>query len=156
MIRAAIISMLITATTCTFAQEPPASALDATFDRSTIVIDADRHRCYRFDVYLADSAAQQRRGLMHVRELPRMTGMLFSYRGPGMRSMWMKNTYIPLDMLFIRKDGTVASIVAHTEPLSLAQITSSEPVVYVLELNAGVTEQLDIGSDSRVQFFGAE
>ena len=118
------------------------SDLDSAFSSSAIVIDADEHNCYHFDVYVATSYAQQRRGLMHVRQLPSSTGMLFVYDRPGIRSMWMKNTYIPLDMLFIRGDGTVESIAANTVPLSLQSISSGEPVVYVLELNAGVTGEL--------------
>ncbi|HEX2138826.1 MAG TPA: DUF192 domain-containing protein, partial [Woeseiaceae bacterium] len=106
--------------------------------------------CYRFDVYLAETSAQHRRGLMFVRDLPRLTGMLFVYPESAMRSMWMKNTYIPLDMLFIRADGVVSSIARDTEPLSLASIPSEEPIRYVLELNAGVTEELGIGPGSVV------
>jgi len=128
--------------------------LDSAFSQSTIVIEADEHRCYHFDVYLALTFAQQRRGLMHVRELPVRTGMLFVYDQPGIRSMWMKNTYIPLDMLFIRGDGTVESVVAHTKPLTLTSISSGQPVVYVLELNAGVTAELGIGTSSRMHFVG--
>jgi hypothetical protein len=64
--------------------------------------------------------------------------------------MWMKNTFIPLDILFIRSDGSVASIAAMTEPLSLRSIASAEPVRYVLELNGGVAEELGIDADSVV------
>ena len=64
--------------------------------------------------------------------------------------MWMKNTYLPLDMLFIREDGTVSSIVANTEPLSLRSISSEEPVTYVLELNAGIAERLGIVPGDRI------
>ena len=79
-------------------------SLDQVFAREVLIIEASEHACYRFDLYLAVNTAQQRRGLMHVRQLPEWSGMLFVYREPGMHSMWMKNTYIPLDMLFIRGD----------------------------------------------------
>lgn len=124
--------------------------LEAAFDASTIIIEAQDNACYRFDVYLAKTRQQQTRGLMYVRHLPQFSGMLFLYEEPAIRSMWMKNTYISLDIVFIREDGTVSNIETHAEPLSLNSIRSSEPVFYVLELNAGVTEKLNITTDSRV------
>lgn len=124
--------------------------LDQRFARGAIVIEARENACYRFDVYLAETSAQHGRGLMYVRDLPQFTGMLFVYPDSALRSMWMKNTYIPLDMLFIRADGVVSSIARDTEPLSLTSIRSSEPIRYVLELNAGVTEELGIGPGSVV------
>lgn len=126
--------------------------LEGAFDSSTIIIEAEKDACYRFDVYLARSREQQVRGLMHVRHLPEFTGMLFLYIEPAHRSMWMKNTYISLDILFIREDGTIANIEANTQPLSLKSIRSSEPVSYVLELNAGETDKLNIDTESRVYF----
>jgi uncharacterized membrane protein (UPF0127 family) len=132
-------------------QEAPApDDLGSFFGSTTIIIEADKDACYRFDVYVATSREQQIRGLMHVRRLPTFSGMLFVYDRPAMHSMWMKNTYIPLDILFIRGDGTIANIVVDTEPLSLTSISATEPVTYVLELNAGVTEKLHIGAESRI------
>lgn len=128
------------------------SDLDSAFSRDTLIISADKHACYFFDIYVASSRAQQMRGLMHVRELPEMMGMIFVYRRAEIHSMWMKNTYIPLDMLFIRGDGTVSSIAADTVPLTLDSVASIEPVNYVLELNAGVTAKLGIGTESRIIF----
>ncbi len=133
-------------------QAPGDVDLDARFARGSIIIEADRDACYRFDVYLAETGAQHRRGLMFVRELPRFSGMLFVYPDSAMRSMWMKNTYIPLDMLFIRADGTVSSIARDTEPQSLTSIPSTEPIRYVLELNAGITAELGIAPGSVVYF----
>jgi uncharacterized membrane protein (UPF0127 family) len=86
--------------------------------------------------------------LMFVRDMPPFTGMLFVYGDAGVHSMWMKNTYIPLDIAFIRDDGRISSIARNTEPLSLKSISSVEPVSYALELNAGVTERLHIDVDS--------
>jgi len=128
------------------------SDLDSAFSRDTLIISADQHACYFFDIYVASSRAQQMRGLMHVRELPEMTGMIFVYRRAEIHSMWMKNTYIPLDMLFIRGDGTVSSVAADTVPLTLDSVASIEPVNYVLELNAGVTAKLGIGTESQIIF----
>jgi len=129
---------------------PDADELSSAFESGTIIIEAEKDACYRFDVYLATSREQQIRGLMHVRQLPEFTGMLFSYSQPNLHSMWMKNTYISLDILFIRGDGTISNIAADTEPLSLKSISSAEPVSYVLELNAGVTSRLQIGTHSLV------
>lgn len=125
-------------------------SLDDAFERDQLVIvtrDGTRHS---FDVYLALDFEQQRRGLMFVRELPEETGMLFIYDEPGVRSMWMKNTYIPLDIVFAREDGTVSSVISDTEPLSLQSLRATEAVIYVLELNAGVARRLGIGAGSRL------
>lgn len=129
------------------------SDLDAAFGRDTLVIAASEHACYVFDIWVAETRAQQMRGLMHVREMPDNAGMLFVYSEPAGLSMWMKNTYIPLDMLFIRNDGTVSSIVANTEPLSLRSVSAVEPVSFVLELNAGTAEALKLGPGNQVFWF---
>ena len=117
--------------------------LEDAFEQDILVIAA-RDACLRFDIYLALSRDQQRRGLMFVRELPVTSGMLFVYRGEDYHSMWMKNTFIPLDILFAKQDGRVSSIEKDTTPQSLASISSTEPVTYVLELNAGVTDAMNI------------
>ena len=130
----------------------PAAAqapLDRLFESDVLVIVA-RNACYRFDIYLALSAEQQRRGLMFVRELPARTGMLFVYPDENYRSMWMKNTYVSLDMVFARRDGGVANIASDTVPLSEKSITSSEPVSFVLELKAGTARRLSIDEESRL------
>jgi hypothetical protein len=134
----------------TSAQTVDVTDLDQRFDRDTIVIEANTDACYHFHVYVAVTSPQHRRGLMHVKSLPRFTGMLFVYPDPAILSMWMKNTYIPLDILFIRADGTVSSIAENAEPLSLTSIPADEPVRYVLELNGGITEELGIGPGSRI------
>ena len=126
--------------------------LDSAFDKTTLVIAADDHACYVFDVYLAVNRKQQMRGLMHVRHMPEFTGMLFVYRDANIHSMWMKNTFIPLDMLFIRADGTVSSVETDTVPQSLKSVGSIEPVNFVLELNAGVSKKLNINTKSIVYF----
>ena len=148
--RASLLLLLVL--TAATAQAEDQNGLDDAFARTTIVIEADQHACYHFEVYVAETFAQQRRGLMHVRQLPPRAGMLFVYDKPGRRTMWMKNTYVSLDMLFIRRDGIVASLAENTEPLSLATISSGQAVTYVLELNAGVADELGIGVGSRVHF----
>lgn len=127
------------------AQDP----LEQSFQSDVLVIVA-RHACYRFDIYLAIDRQQQQRGLMFVRELPEWTGMLFVYADENYRSMWMKNTYIPLDMVFARRDGSITNIARDTVPLSERSVSSSEPAAFVLELNAGTTRRLSIDEDSNL------
>ena len=91
-------------------------------------------------------------GLAFRDKLPADTGMLFVYGDEDYRSMWMKNTYIPLDMVFVRADGTVASIARDTEPLSLRSVASSETVRFVLELNAGTARRLHIDEASYLEW----
>lgn len=124
--------------------------LATAFNKDVLIIVASQHACYRFDIYLALNHEQQRRGLMHVRSLPQNAGMLFVYEDEAIHSMWMKNTFIPLDIAFARADGTIANIVRQTEPQSLKSIRSAEPVSYVLELNAGVSARLHIDQGSRL------
>ena len=126
-----------------------AQELDERFESDVLVIHA-ASACLRFDIYIADTRDRQMRGLMFVRELPETTGMLFIYQREGRRSMWMRNTYIPLDISFAREDGSIINIVRDTVPLSEESIASTEPAVYVLELNAGVTEALSIEPGSRL------
>jgi hypothetical protein len=124
--------------------------LDTAFQKDVLIIEASAHACHRFDIYLAVTNGQRSRGLMFVRDLPQTAGMLFVYDRADFISMWMKNTYIPLDMVFVRSDGTISSVARNTEPLSLRSVASIEPVSYVLEFNAGITEKLFIDENSRL------
>ena len=105
--------------------------------RAKGVLAASAGQCVFVDLWLAETREQQRRGLMHVRDVPDGWGMLFLYDREQEIGMWMKNTHVSLDMLFIRADGSIASIATDTEPLSLETIRSGEPVSRVLELKAG-------------------
>lgn len=125
-------------------------SLDNAFDSGTLIIESDDGIRHELDIYLATNVDQQRRGLMFVRKMPENTGMLFVYEDSDMHSMWMKNTYIPLDMIFARADGSVSSVIHDTQPLSLTSQGSIEPVSYVLELNAGTARRLGIGKKSRL------
>ena len=77
-------------------------------------------------------------------------GMLFRFDRPQRAMMWMKNTFIPLDMIFIRADGVVADLHRNAEPHSEALIQSSEPVLYVLELDAGVADKIALKLGNRI------
>ena len=125
-------------------------SLEGDFDRGTLIIDSDDGLQHELDVYLAISFEQQRRGLMFVRKMPETTGMLFIYEDTDYHSMWMKNTYISLDLVFAREDGSVSSVIHEAQPLSLTSQASIEPVNYVLELNAGTARRLHIGNKSRI------
>lgn len=104
-----------------------------------------------FQVEVARNDADRAQGLMYRRSMPANHGMLFDFGRVQPVSMWMQNTYLPLDMLFIRPDGTIARIAANTEPLSTRTIPSGEPVLAVLELNAGTAAKLGIKAGDRVE-----
>ncbi|HSD74910.1 MAG TPA: DUF192 domain-containing protein [Steroidobacteraceae bacterium] len=122
--------------------------LDA-FPRSSLEIQMPKQR-HRFEVWVADTNPRRAQGLMHVKALQPMHGMLFVYPEPRMVSMWMKNTVIPLDMLFVAADGHIIRIARRTHPLSLETITSMGPVVGVIELAGGEAERLGIETGARV------
>ena len=124
-----------------------AAAFAQTFEPLTIVGGSGRHA---FQVEVARNDADRAQGLMYRRSLAPDRGMLFDFARVQPISMWMQNTYIPLDMLFIRPDGTIARI-AEAEPLSERTVPSGEPVLAVLELNAGTSARLDIKAGDRVE-----
>ena len=111
---------------------------------------ASGDRRHVFMVEVARDDASRQRGLMYRRFMPADRGMLFDFRVEAPVSMWMQNTYIPLDMLFIRKDGVIHRIEAMTEPMSTRTINSGAPVLSVLEINGGLAGKLGIRAGDRV------
>jgi uncharacterized membrane protein (UPF0127 family) len=107
-------------------------------------------RLHAFDIWVADTEARRERGLMFIKQLDANAGMLFIYPQSQVISMWMKNTYLPLDMLFVGADGRVVKVVENTKPLSLDTIDSDQPVHAVIELNAGVASKLHLRPGSLV------
>ena len=108
---------------------------------------------HRFVVEVARTPQQQAQGLMHRQELAADRGMLFPYDPPQAASFWMKNTLIPLDIIFIRPDGTIATIGAETVPLSLEPVTSlGEPISAVLEIPGGRAAELGIAAGDKVSW----
>jgi len=103
-----------------------------------------------FDVEIAATPEERSKGLMHRRELPQGQGMLFDFEGEGPIAMWMRNTYISLDMMFIRADGRIARIAESTVPMSETTIPSGAPVKAVLEVIAGTAKRLGIAAGDRV------
>ena len=94
-------------------------------------------RTHDFTVEVAATEEQQARGLMHRDRLGPNEGMIFPFPQPRAASFWMKNTQIPLDIIFVRSNGTIARIAARTTPFSLEPVAVGEPVVAVLEIPAG-------------------
>lgn len=113
-----------------------------------IVAQTGRHT---FSVEVARNDADRAQGLMFRRQMAPDRGMLFDFGQVQPVSMWMQNTYLSLDMLFIRPDGTIARIAENTEPLSTRVIPSGEPVLAVLELNAGMAAKLGLKRGDRVE-----
>ena len=103
-----------------------------------------------FAVELAVTSEEQARGLMFRKELPEGRGMLFDFKPEREVSMWMENTYVPLDMIFIRSDGRILRIAENTKPLSQRIIASGGPVRGVLEVVAGTAGKLGIAPGDRV------
>jgi len=106
--------------------------------------------CYKFEVELAKTQEEHNIGLMYRHEMADDHGMLFLNQQVRFNSFWMKNTYISLDIIFIRADGTIANIAAGTVPLSLDAIVSVEPVLAVLELTAGQARRMGLRAGDTV------
>ncbi len=111
-----------------------------------------RGKVHRFSVELADSPQEQSRGLMFRTELGPDEGMLFPSHPPGIRSFWMKNTPLPLDIIFIGRDGRILNIAAQTVPYSLESVYSDGIAGAVLELPGGRAAELGIGPGDKVEY----
>ena len=109
-----------------------------------------RSKSFPFTVEIASTEDQQAQGLMFRKALGPNEGMIFPFATSRMASFWMKNTLIPLDMIFIRSDGTIAMIAANTVPHSLTPVGPGEPVSAVLEIPGGRAAELGIAEGDRV------
>jgi uncharacterized protein len=125
-----------------------AAVLAQTFEPLTIAGASGRHA---FQVEVARNDAERAQGLMYRRSLAPDRGMLFDFARVQPISMWMQNTYIPLDMIFIRADGSIARIAENAEPLSTRTIPSGEPVLAVLEVIGGTAARLGVKPGDRVE-----
>ena len=126
-----------------------AAAASISFEESPLTIAAADDR-FEFQVEMAVSPAQRSQGLMFREDLDEDRGMLFDFGQPQQATMWMRNTYVPLDMLFIDEHGRITQIAADTQPLSDAVIASRTPVRAVLELRGGVSAKLGIKPGDQV------
>lgn len=105
---------------------------------------------HRFQVWIAADDQSRERGLMFVRKLPPDEGMLFLFERPQFAAFWMKNTYLSLDLIFIRADGVVVNVAENARPLTLDPIPSAAPVKAVLELIAGTAAKIGLAAGDRV------
>jgi uncharacterized membrane protein (UPF0127 family) len=128
-----------------------AMAFSASFETESLVIRTKAGKELAFTVELAIAANQRQQGLMNRDEMGADRGMLFDFGETRRVYMWMKNTYLPLDMLFIGPDGRIALVKADTMPLSEEIIDSHDPVRFVLELNAGTAQKLGIAAGDTIE-----
>jgi uncharacterized protein len=131
------------------AEEPTGPQPELPKEKLTIITrDGQRHE---FNVEVAKSYEQQLAGLMFRKSVPEDGGMLFDWHQPRVSGMWMKNTLIPLDMVFINQNGTINTIVENTVPESLTPIYSQGPVLATLEVAAGTTKRLNVRVGDKVE-----
>ncbi len=135
-------------TALVLALAPMAQAQEAALEPLEIVTASGSHR---FSVEVMRTDEQRARGLMYRRFMPEDRGMLFDFKREDTVSMWMKNTYLSLDMVFIDKSGKVGNVAQNTEPLSERIIPSAGPVLAVLELNAGAARRIGLKAGDRVR-----
>jgi uncharacterized protein len=124
--------------------------------KEKLVIVTHDGKQYPFNVEMAATDKQQQTGEMFRTAIPDDGGMLFDWGKPKPTEMWMKNTLVPLDMVFINQDGTIQSIAEDTVPRSLAVIDAGAPVRAALELNAGTTAKfgIKVGDSVKQRIFG--
>jgi len=153
---AALAALLAAAPRPGRAEEPRRPLELSTFPRTALEItrhDAGQApRKYQFQVWIADTPERAEQGLMFVSDLPESMGMVFPVEPPRVETMWMKNTYIELDMLFIAADGRVTKIIANAAPMSLKTLSSDAPVAAVLELKGGQAARLGVHVGDTVQW----
>lgn len=118
--------------------------------RYRLTIHDEQQQVADFTVELVQTAEEMRQGLMFRMSLPRDAGMFFVLGTPRIAKFWMRNTFIPLDMVFIMPDGRIDSITTRRDTLSEAQSQSKKPVAFVLEINAGLADELGIKPGHRV------
>ena len=123
--------------------QPAVEPLSA-FPQSLLAIRTANHNVINFKIWTADTPARDQQGLMFVREMDLHAGMLFVFPKDERVTMWMKNTYIPLDMLFMNRRGVIEYIAANATPFSEAFIGPSTAEYAVLELNGGACDKLGI------------
>lgn len=147
---AAALLLLASAGPCVASTSKDAQQLDQAFSRSTLQIATSDARLHKIDVWVADNDMRRMRGLMFVKELADDAGMLFIYPHPQPVGIWMKNTPLSLDILFVKADGRVHRVVENATPQSLETISSEGPVLAVIEIKAGSAARLKIRPGAQV------
>jgi hypothetical protein len=146
--RTALAAALLAATGSARALEP--AHLVAGIPLAPLVLETAGPRCLLVEAWLPQTPDQRARGLMYVESLGEFEGMYFRARAPAMLVMWMKNTPLPLDMIFVAGNGKVAGIARDTVPYSEQLISSGVPVTGVLEMRAGFARQWRVEPGTRV------
>ncbi|SMX31498.1 DUF192 domain-containing protein [Octadecabacter ascidiaceicola] len=136
--------------TSTIAAIAFAGTVNAGCSLDTVTIQDDAGTV-QFTVDVADSNEERSRGLMFVEEMATMQGMLFVYESPRRASFWMRNTLIPLDMLFVDEFGVVQNIHAMAQPLDETPIFGGEDIQFVLEINGGLAAMLGLEAGDQMQ-----
>jgi uncharacterized membrane protein (UPF0127 family) len=126
-------------------------AADGALATTVVTIDTGTKQ-HRFTAEIARTPAEQAQGLMHRTSLPADGGMLFPFANPKFASFWMKNTFIPLDIIFIRTDGSIDRIAENTIPESLDPVVSGGEVAAVLELAGGTAARLGIDETATIRW----
>ncbi|HEX4387350.1 MAG TPA: DUF192 domain-containing protein [Steroidobacteraceae bacterium] len=149
----AVLTVMAGAPALLRAQSAPPQDL-ATYPRTQLTVrpQSSPDKTLTFSVWVADTPARAEQGLMFVRDLPETMGMVFPLVPPRVENMWMKNTYIELDMLFVGADGKVTKIIERARPLSLDNLSSDKPVSAVLELRGGSAQRLGLKVGDRVSW----
>jgi uncharacterized protein len=152
-----VFALTVTAATLSYAQSGPLEDLSS-FPRTSVEIlnGKSKKGAHTFDAWIADSAGRQEQGLMFVRDLPAGQGMLFPLSKPRKMSMWMKNTYVELDIVFIGEKGAIDKIIEHAKPLDLTTLNSDKAVTAVLELKGGEAAALGLKAGDRVNWEAPE
>lgn len=127
--------------------------LVADFPRGQMVLETSGPRCLLLDVYVATTPEQRSQGLMFVESMDEFEGMFFGYPDPAYIAMWMKNTPLPLDMIFVGEGGRVTRVEARTRPYSTTRIESGAPVVGVLEVGGGLAARWGVEPGTRILGF---
>ncbi len=122
----------------------------SSYPRADLRIDSGEKK-HQFEVWIADTPERQRQGLMWVRDLPADQGMLFINDSVRLSSFWMKNTYIPLDMIFVDGRGKIVAIFANVPPLTLDPVGPDVPVKAILELRGGEAAKRGIKPGDRLR-----
>ncbi|GEO82655.1 DUF192 domain-containing protein [Pararhodospirillum oryzae] len=130
---------------------PGGAAEPAPLPRSHLVIETQDGRQVPFEVEVATTPQQRAVGLMYRKNLPADAGMLFVWGDTAPRTMWMKNTLVALDMLFLDDRGWIVHVVRNTKPQDESLITAPFPAAAVLEINAGTAELLSLEAGDRVR-----
>ena len=144
---------LITFVACTLTTtEGLTDVRKATLQEESKVVIETAHKKLEINVVLAVTPAARQKGLMFQESLPEKSGMLFIFPKTEIQSFWMKNTYLPLDMVFIDEQMTIVGIIENAEPMTTTSRTVNKASKYVLEVIAGTCRKLNIQVQQKVTF----